>query len=90
MNQRLSFSLPRGITEVTPGVGRVFSLVDGAFGGLVSFLGFLTIFSRRCSWAMGVLSVKVAEGRKKQGKGRDDNCHSDSLWVRRALRDRPH
>jgi len=46
----LFFSLPRGMTEVTGGVGRS----DGTdcLGALVSFFGFLLIFSLRCSLPM--------------------------------------
>ncbi len=62
----LFFSLPRGMTEVTGGVGR--SEGDDGLGGLVSFFGFLLIFSLRCSlpmmnslcWAPGAL---LATGR---------------------------
>jgi len=39
--------LPRGITAVTGGVGRLEVL--GAFAGEVSFFGFLTILLLRCS-----------------------------------------
>jgi len=46
----LFFSLPRGMTEVTGGVGR--SEGDEGLGGLVSFFGFLLIFSLRCSLPM--------------------------------------
>lgn len=46
----LFLSLPRGMTEVTGGVGR--SEGDEGLGGLVSFFGFLLIFSLRCSLPM--------------------------------------
>src|SRR5690606_37005041 len=47
----LFFSLPRGMTDVTGATGR--SDVAGPLGALVSFLGFLLIFSLRCSLPMG-------------------------------------
>lgn len=46
----LFFSLPRGMTEVTGGVGR--SEGEDCLGWLVSFFGFLLIFSLRCSLPM--------------------------------------
>lgn len=47
----LFFSLPRGITEVTGGMGRSEGL-PLFLGAEVSFLGFLDIFSLRCSLAI--------------------------------------
>ena len=46
----LFFSLPRGMTEVTGGVGR--SEGEDCLGWLVSFFGFLLIFSLRCYFPM--------------------------------------
>jgi hypothetical protein len=56
----LSLSLPRGITEVTGGVGR--SEGDEPLGKLVSFFGFLLIFSLRCSLPMVSSCCAVPQG----------------------------
>ena len=44
----LFFNLPLGMTAVTGATGRA-DVEDVSFGGLVSFLGFLTILLLRCS-----------------------------------------
>lgn len=54
----LFFSLPRGITEVTGGIGRSEGLP--VLGAEVSFLGFLDIFSLRCS-----LDINTPDGVSK-------------------------
>ena len=56
----LSLSLPRGMTEVTGGDGR--SEGTEPLGKLVSFFGFLLIFSLRCSLPMMRWSCAVPQG----------------------------
>jgi hypothetical protein len=72
----LFFSLPRGMTEVTGGVGR--SEGDDCLGWLVSFFGFLLIFSLRCSLPM-VNSSRV--GLCDAGWGRKAAAQPDLTMV---------
>jgi hypothetical protein len=76
----LFFSFPRGMTKVTGGVGR--SEGDDGLGALVSFFGFLLIFSLRCSLPMVDSSHADLYG---GGRGRRAAAWPDLTMVAASL-----